>query len=222
MDELSMETEKPVKKKKSKVLPLLLVVLILALCGGGYWYWDTNMNTPPPMPQVKPMAKKTAKKSAPQVQQQAKSQMPVVPEFGNLREYAQLEAEASILQKKKEVASLQMEIAKIQGEEPKKGKDKESSLSASDIQSLVSQEVGKVARETRQQRMMPAPENLPVMFISIEGVGNSISARVREFNGASLTLKPGSSFRGGKVTGISRKGITVKFNGKRVFYPFQS
>jgi type IV pilus biogenesis protein PilP len=64
----------------------------------------------------------------------------------------------------------------------------------------------------------PAP--VPTMIISIQGVNNALVAHVRHDNGEITVVRKGQSFAGGVVERITRDGITLMKNGRRVFIAY--
>lgn len=230
-DSLTMENEsenKPNKKnKKKRIVFLMLLVLVLLIAGASFWFFMGQSSIPTPMALVatQPVsAKKTPVNKNITKEDKKEQEIPSVPEFGNLGEYARLEAEVNILQKKKEVVALQQEIQKLQTPEQPKGPMGES-LSTNAIQAMIAQEVSRLNPKA-QEEVVSEPDNpskiqqTPVVFISIEGIDGSLVAKVKDVAGNPLTLKRGSEFRGGKVMGVSRNGIRVNYDGKSVFYPF--
>lgn len=230
-DDLTMETESEnktnKKNKKKRTVFLMLLMLVLLIAGISCWFFMEQSNVPTsiPLAVTQPMnAKKNPINKNVAKEEKKEPGMPSVPEFGNLGEYARLEAEINILQKKKEVVALEQEIQKLQAPEQPKGPIGES-LSANAIQAMIAQEVERLNPKS-QDEIAPESNNpskiqqIPVVFISIEGTDGGLIAKVKDIGGNPLPLKKGSSFRGGKVTSVSRNGINVNYDGKNVFYPF--
>lgn len=58
------------------------------------------------------------------------------------------------------------------------------------------------------------------VVVSVQGVGEKLSATLRKADGSVVTLRHGSSFAGGTLI-VTRKGVSIRNNGKLNSLPFE-
>lgn len=69
----------------------------------------------------------------------------------------------------------------------------------------------------------PAPAETPKrgpVVVSVQGVGGALSATIRTSDGGRVTVRHGGSFQGG-VLSVTRRGVSVRKNGKVSAIPFE-
>lgn len=66
----------------------------------------------------------------------------------------------------------------------------------------------------------PAPKPKRPVVVSVQGVGGLLSASIRTSEGRIVTVKNGASFAGGTLL-VTRKGVSVRRNGKLSAIPFE-
>lgn len=234
-DNLTIEQPTHEKQPRKRRTVILIFLFLLLLCAAGCaWYWfDTSSQalTPglsaQPVKPLPPARQHTEKKKENPGKDSVMTGSPSkisIPEFGNLEDYAKLDAQEALLEKKKRVLALENDIKRLKAE-TNGGADKEKApqISQTDVRMLIAQEMERVAPEEKKKSEgspSVASEARSSRFISIQGVGDTMVASIRGGDGKIVKLTRGSDYAGGKVVKITRSGVTINRKGKQVFYPF--
>jgi len=226
--------------RRRKLAVLLLLTLIICLLAGGYvlFLHEEALRPPPPAARKQPDTSsppqpgKDAGASRPTQREGAAATtaiqpveqtpaggiaMPkvndsvrIVTDLGSMNELQSMRETLRIVKEtrtlEKDIAALNKQIKDIQTEP--------LIVAMPHILPSTAPEPEKVPVNTKSS----AP--VPTTIISIQGVNNALAAHVRHDNGEITVIRKGQSFAGGVVESISRDGITLMKNGRRVFIAY--
>ena len=204
--------------KKNKIRPLIILVLLvvsLGLCGYAAYtaLWDSP---PAPKPQTpKKKAEKPERKASDIREQKQPKPQASTPE--TLLEGHNSPETLGDLAKIRGRRFLLEEEVKV-GEYEKRLKDLNQETSPAPVQTVTPIVLPELTppKETGGE---PKPKTGTVV-LSVQGVGEKLSATLRKADGSVVTLKHGSSFAGGTLI-VTRKGVSIRQNGKLNRVPFE-
>lgn len=227
------------KNKKTFVASIIIIVLLLLVAACGIVaYFSTPLSPeavamaePAPLPAIKPLPDNSLVESG-RIKpigkvlpaDQASSDIPVQPESseqpvtaGNVRTETELQARLRLLKIQAQIDDLEAKSAAAKLKETKQG-------SASPIPVLpdLSALTPPVQRSPNSPQLLSAPKRAnSVAVVSVQGIGESISASIRTTSGTLVTVRPGSKFGGGIVDSISRQAVTIRTGKQITALPFE-
>lgn len=233
-EKLEMNGAPGARKKKRPLTIILLLLLIVGIGGGGAWYYLNMMSTPiaqPTMSAAKPRQQaqrpERAKKAETRKEHPSPSPALAAPAYGNLEEYAALDAKLKTLEKKVQIQSKENELQELVLSNPATRASRQSAkpeMKPEDVRQLIAQEMSRIKPEensqNRHRQDSLTEEHRISDFVSIQGVGKNLTIAVHDEHGGIVKLKVGSAWRGGTISKISRSGVTVRRDGQSVYYPF--
>lgn len=202
--------------KRAKVIWSAAVALLLAF---GCLLWMQQTPPPPPLPQASPAPKpKATPQKAEAVEADANTQEPhqantspvAIPVAGNLGKLTALKSQVEELKLELQIAEL---TAKKDGvTRPQRVAEPLSNLSLPAFTPPAS------------SPQVSAPSGVPrkagLTVLSVQGVGNNLSATVRTTSGQAV-VRVGSRLGDAVVTAISRQSVFVKRGNKISALPFE-
>jgi len=205
---------------------LFIMLALLLLMGGAFAYWQ--------MEQTLPATGTTSQKkaSAPQpvrpkpTAQPAKITPTIPPQLAapvahsalnspsTLGELARMRGQKQILEQRVKIAELQKRLDELSAPTPKKEAD------ASPMPVLTPARLSSLEPPvTITPAALENAKGGPVV-ISVQGADGRLSATIRKHDGSTVTVSNGATFNGG-ILQVSRKGVSVKRNGKLTSIPFE-
>ena len=227
--------ELPVSAKKGgerkKLVLLAVLFLLLMLSGGGIYFIlfmeEQQPQNSPSLAVGKPKYPgATEHSNFPKKAERAKSetnkeeQLPVeLPQLGNVGDISKLVGARESLKVEKQIADLEKQILEARRPFPSASasipdtptKDKEPRIKAEQEARDSKAKEKEAARKAAQARLE---------VVSVQGVEGALTAKVRDGLGNVATLRPGNQLMGGRVAKITRQGVEIDKNGKRVQLPF--
>lgn len=224
------------KNKKNLVIIVIIVLLLVVACGI-VAYFSTPLSPeavalaePVPLPSAKPLTEKSLAESGRMKPigkvlpaDQTPSDAPAQPESsdqpvtaGNVKTESELQARLRILKLQSQIDELEAKSAAAKVKEAKQG-------SASSIPALpdLSALTPPAQRASNPPQFLSTPKRSnSVAVVSVQGIGDSISASIRT-NAAIVTVRPGSKFGGGIVDSISRQAVTIRTGKQITALPFE-
>lgn len=196
----------------------IILGLMLALCiAAGIWWWMGQDQTPRPpaansMTQVKPDTLKPVEKPVSKILPQGVASVPalgpVVPTAGSLSRVTQLQAELNELKLEAQIMELK---AKMRPSAPA------PAMNLPDLPALTP--------PSSPPRMPDVPavssSKSSIAVVSVQGIGDNLSASIRAANGKVVTVRRGNRFGDGVVENISRQNVTLRNGKKLITLPFE-
>lgn len=222
-------------KNKKSVVVIAIIVLLLGAASGIIAYFSTPLSPgavalaePAPLPAAKPSSLGESGKIKPIGKvlpaDQAPSDVPAQLESsdqpvtaGNVKTESELQARLRILKLQSQIDELEAKSAAAKVKEAKQG-------SASSIPALpdLSTLTPPAQRVSNPPQFLSTPKRSnSVAVVSVQGIGDSISASIRTNAGAIVTVRPGSKFGGGIVDSISRQAVTIRTGKQITALPFE-
>ena len=225
------------KNKKNLVIIVIIVLLLVVACGI-VAYFSTPLSPeavalaePVPLPSAKPLTEKSLAESGRMKpigkvlpSDQASPDAPALTESstqpvtaGNVKTESELQARLRILKLQSQIDELEAKSAAAKVKEAKQG-------NASSIPALpdLSALTPPAQRVSNPPQFLSTPKRSnSVAVVSVQGIGDSISASIRTNAGAIVTVRPGSKFGGGIVDSISRQAVTIRTGKQITALPFE-
>lgn len=219
-------------KNKKSVVVIGIIVLLLGAASVIIAYFSTPLSSgavalaePAPLPAAKPSSLGESGKIKPIGKvlpaDQAPSDVPVQPESsdqpvtaGNVKTESELQARLRILKLQSQIDELEAKSA-AKVKEAKQG----SSIPALPDLSALTPPAQRVSNPP--QFLSTPKRSNSVAVVSVQGIGDSISASIRTTAGAIVTVRPGSKFGGGIVDSISRQAVTIRTGKQVTALPFE-
>ena len=229
-DQLTMPVDKNHPKKKFQMVITLIMLLVVA---GGIAFYSGAFDHP---------AQPIGKTRSPLVPIAAR---PTLPESGSntglteiastwgeakagmVRDLTDFHAQRQLAEAQKKILELSKEMAVLTAQKKEAElKSMPNVLNAAPIiPHAAPSQAAQAAPEPQKDLPMLRTQKKPSTadewkLISIQGVSGQLSAIVVNDKGKTLTLRPGSSWRGGRVLSISRQGIMLHREGSNQFMQF--
>ncbi len=212
------------QRSRKKFFIIMLALFLLVGGTSAYWYLQQTMQLPlPGFTASKPSTTPAPVRPKP-APQPSKPVQPVPQDTGiahktlnspsTLGELARMRGQKQILEQRVKIAELQNRLDELSNPAPKK-EPEVTPIPVLTPAKLSSLEPPVTVTPAALENTKGGP-----MVVSVQGADGMLSATIRKKDGSTVTINNGASFNGG-ILHVSRKGVSVKRNGKLSPIPFE-